>query len=271
MAVDTLEILLRARDQASETLKNVKGNIKQMVPAAKIAKGALIGLGGAFGAVAFAGLRSAARLDDAMASFSARTGVVGEEAGEVADILKKMFKVNTESFEELADTAAVLRQQWELSTDQLQDTVQAFLDFAKITRQKAEPATKALSLALKGFGRDVEDVGIVSDTLIASQQRFGISTAETTRILGENAGTFAALGLSMEDAIALLSALAANGVNTSRAVMGLRSSIDAFESPEEFQAALQDLAGIENATERAKAAMRSGSGNLNRGISGIAA
>ena len=163
--------------------------------------------------------------------------------------------MNTESFEELADTAAVLRQQWELSTDQLQDTGQAFLDFAKITRQKAEPATKALSLALKGFGRDVEDVGIVSDTLIASQQRFGISTAETTRILGENAGTFAALGLSMEDAIALLSALAANGVNTSRAVMGLRSSIDAFESPAEFQAALQDLAGIENATERAKAAM----------------
>ncbi len=133
--------------------------------------------------------------------------------------------------------------------------IQRFLDFAKVTGQDVATATNTVALTLKAFGRNAGDAEIIMDRLLRTQQDFGVDTGNLTRILSENAGTFSALGLDLEDSIALMAAMSNEGINVSRAAMGLRGAIDDFESPEDFKTAMTDLAGITDNTERAKRAM----------------
>ena len=250
-----LNVLIRAKDEASGTIDKVGGRLSKLQGPAKIAKLAMVGIGGAFGALALSGARMANELDQAMSEFRASTGVSGEAAKEFEEVIKDLHKVNTDSFEELAGAAAELQNVFGLAASDVANSMQVFLDYAKVTGQDDVAATKAVSSALKAFGKDAGDAKWLLDTLLTSQQKFGTTTGTVTNILAQNAGTFQALGLDMNQSIGLLSALEANGVNVSRAMMGLRSSVSKFESPEEFQQALTDLSNIDNATERAKVAM----------------
>ncbi|RLI74980.1 phage tail tape measure protein, partial [Archaeoglobales archaeon] len=91
----------------------------------------------------------------------------------------------------------------------------------------------------------------VTDTLIAAQQRFGVQSTYIIELLKSNAAPLKMLNLSFNEAVGLLAALEANGVNVARALMGLRSSA---AKGIDVKKALRELAEIRDSTERTRRA-----------------
>ncbi len=69
-----LNILIRAKDQASQTLSRVRGGMRNMAPSANVAKLAMAGVGGALGSVTLIGARLANEMEENQARFRAATG-----------------------------------------------------------------------------------------------------------------------------------------------------------------------------------------------------
>ncbi|RLI77973.1 phage tail tape measure protein [Archaeoglobales archaeon] len=127
----------------------------------------------------------------------------------------------------------------------------AIFSFAKVTGTDAVSAANSLSVAMKAFDIPATRMYEVTDTLIASQQRFGVQSAYIIELLKSNAAALKMLNLSFSEAVGLLSALEANGVNVARALMGLRS---AAAKGIDVKRALRELAEIRDSTERTRKA-----------------
>jgi phage-related minor tail protein len=246
-----LAIILSAQDKASGIIGMISEKLGGLGKLAAIgAAGAGAGLAG----VGAAAVKMGADLDAAMQQSKAQTGATSEEMKRQMEVAKDLYKTNTDSIQDITRAMTVLRQRWGDLGDDTKAQTQKFLDFAKVLGVDNAQAVETVSKAVKGMGGDIKDTDKVMDILLTAQQRYGADAMDLARIISENAGTFRALGLSTDETVGLLASMEKQGVNTSRAVMGLRQAAQKFETPEEFQKSLKNLASIQDTTKRTQAA-----------------
>jgi hypothetical protein len=239
----------KSADQTTGALGKVKETATAMKPALK-AIGTVVA-----GAMAF-GVKATNELNQHMSRFQAETGASEEEVEKLKDTIQRTYKVNEDSYEDLTRAVTALRAQLGLTADQIDQDLQSYLDFAKVTGQDDAGAVEALDDILDAWSLDASNAAGIMDMLVASHQEYGGSITANQQALTRLAPAAQALGMSLEQTNGLLNLFADSGLDAAQAEQAFNYAARQFESPEEFKKAVQDLSAIENQTERTQASVQ---------------
>jgi len=252
-----MAIGIRLKDEVSANLSRVNQAVdvtKSKLQQVRKNFAGLFAVSAAFtavGAVATSMTRSTIGLERAMQELQARTGVTDKELRHLQNTLIRLTQVNSNSFQEIAGAMTVLRQRWGAIGSAMQPVTQQMLDFAKVTGTDAVQAANNISVVMKAFGMDINQVADATDLLLAASQRSGVNAARLAELISDNGAALKLLGLNIGEAIGLLAAMESQGVNVARVLMGLRQAaakgIDVKET-------IKSLAEIEDQALRTKKA-----------------
>lgn len=222
-------------------------------------KGAIVGgvvaIGAAVGAMAVEGVKSAVKLEDTMAKFRSSTGMTAEETDKVKDTIKDLYKVNEDSYEDIAKMAEALHNNMQMNAEDIKKYGQNYLDYAKVTKQSIEEAVGAIDDIGDAWGLTNEQVLPIMDKLKYSQEKYGLSIQDGQTALKGLAASFQGLGMDTNQAVGYLNLFASTGVDSSVSMTAFNYALKQVKNPEELQSAIKDLQNTENATERAKKAV----------------
>ena len=245
----------RAKIRVKEYADSMKTRLSKLTELVNKHKMAIAAIGTTLSAIGYGGFRvfggSAKDFERAVMEMQARTTLTANQLKEMTEVVKDLARTNSDSFKTISEVVTILTERYGYLGKETRETAQAILDFAKVTGTDAVTAANSISVAMKAFSIPASQMYEVTDTLIAAQQRFGVQSAYLIELLKSNAAPLKMLNLSFSEAVGLLAALEANGVNVARALMGLRS---AAAKGIDVKKTLRELAEIRDSTERTRRA-----------------
>lgn len=256
MAIKPVEILIRARDEAS----GIFGSLQSKVAAVGIA------IAGYFGISAFSGaVKGAADLEaklsevKAVSSATAAEMVLLRKAAEDAGATTKFTA--TEAADALGNLARA-----GISAKDAITALPAVLQLAQAGGIGLAQASEYITKAVMGMGLAFTDAGRVADVLAAGANGSNTSVTGLAEALSYAAPVAKSLGLSLELTVAIIGKFADAGIDASRAGTALNSVMSQFSDPASkfrqelggagiitgnFEKALRQLAAAGPAGERA--------------------
>lgn len=217
--------------------------------------GSVVAIGAAVGAMAVQGVKASLELDDTMAKFKSSTGSTADEVSKVRETIKDLYKVNEDSYEDIAKMAEALHNNMQMNSEEIKKYGQNYLDYAKVTKQGLEESIGAIDDIGDAWGLANDQVIPIMDKLKYSQERYGLSIQDGQNALKGLAASFQGLGMNTDQAIGYLNLFASTGVESSTAMTAFNYALKQVKSPEELQKAVKDIQSTEDATERAKKAV----------------
>ena len=229
----------------NQGLKTAEMHTKGMSTMLKVGlAGAAVAAGAALYKMAKTGMENIRQLDDATKKFQVATGASAEAAEKARDTIQKLYRQNTDSYEELGAAVTRMQQRYGDLGDDLKKHTQSFLDFSKVTGQDTTQAIDDVTNVLLAFNREIDYSVPLMDSLLAVSQKTGASLPTLQQALAKAAPSMAALNIPLEEGIALLGHLESRGVSADAAVQGLRYAMQALESPTKAQMEALDALGI---------------------------
>ena len=221
MAIKPIEILIRAKDEASGVLGSLQGKL--------VAVGAAVAA--YFGVGAFAGaVKGAADLEQGMSRVLAATNASADEmkllrqAAEDAGANTKYTSTQAAgALENLAKAG--------LSAKDAIAALPAVLDLAQAGDIELGQASEFLTKAVMGMGLAFSDAGRVADVLALGANATNTSVTGLAQALSYAAPVAQSLGLSLEATVAIIGKFADAGIDASRAGTALNSILSQFSDP----------------------------------------
>jgi len=175
--------------------------------------------------------------DEGVDTIIKKTGLTGDAAKEMEESFANVSKTI------LADSSAIGGAMGELNTrfgytgKELEDATVAFLKFSEVTGADATDAVADIAKALTAAGKDLGDYQQILDALTVASQKSGVSVTKVADGLTKYGAQTRALGLDIDEVIALFAQFELAGVNTEAALAGLtkatgiwqKSGLDAGE------------------------------------------
>lgn len=221
MAIKPIEILIRARDEASTLLTGVQAKVL----AVGAAVASFVGIGLFAGAV-----RSAADFEAAMSRVKAATDGTDDElkelrqAAEEAGASTKFTSVQAaEALENLAKAG--------LSAKDAIAALPAVLSLAQAGDIELGVASEYVTKAVMGMGLAFKDAGRVADVLAMGANASNTSVTGLAQALSYAAPVAHSLGLGLEATVAIIGKFADAGIDASRAGTALNSILSQFADP----------------------------------------
>jgi hypothetical protein len=210
--------------------------------------GSLIGGGLAFAA------KSALEMEDRAARFQADTGASAAEARHFADTVNAAAASSLLSMDDIAASATRIRTDLGLTGDAADASLGLFLRYERATNQGAD-AVLAYDDILDAWNLTASDTTAIMDTLIAGQQTYGGSIAESQDLLAKLAPVLQGANMSWQQGTELINLFNAAGVDATAGITGMTKALGKVESPAELQALLVDIANTVDPFERAQKAI----------------
>jgi hypothetical protein len=248
--------LREAEATAERSARTIAQRFQSILSPSLIFKGLITGAGAAFGRVLEIGVEHVRQLDAARARFAAATGASRAEAEQAARAIRQAFRTNLDSVESLTGAMIALRREMGLTTAQAAGSLQAFLDFAKVTGQDNATAIRALDDVMDAWGLTIEDAVPLMDRLKRASELTGADIQAMQAVIAAGAGQFQALGFSLDETIALLGKMAKAGVDPSRAMFALAQATARVKTPQELDRLARKIGAIQDAAARAQAAIQ---------------
>lgn len=221
MAIKPIEILIRAKDEAS----SVFGSLQSRAAAVGAA------IVGYFGFSAFVGaVKGAADLEAKLSEVQAVSGASADEmarlrqAAEAAGATTKFTA--TEGAEALGNLARA-----GLTATQAIDALPATLQLAEAGGLALADASSIVTKTLSGFGLEAANAGRIADVLAMGANASNTSVKGLAEALSYAAPTAVSLGLSLETTVAIIGKFADAGIDASRAGTALNSILSQFSDP----------------------------------------
>ncbi|KKL52619.1 hypothetical protein LCGC14_2283630, partial [marine sediment metagenome] len=245
MASTNLELIIKARDEASKTLGNVS---KKAGGLANIA-GKALRAGALAGGVAIAGLGIAA----------VKMGLDFEKS--MAEVKTLLPDLNDEGFAKLQTGVLDLSKELGIATnDAVPALYQAIsagvppdnvMDFMRIAGKAAiggvtdlETAVDGISSVINTYGAEAITAGEASDIMFTAVKLGKTNFEELSSSLFNVLPTASSLGISFEEVSAAIATMTAQGVPTSVATTKIRMAmVEASKSGSKLDLALRDLRG----------------------------
>ena len=248
MALNPIEILINAKDQASGVFDRLNNKLKVIG----------VAIVGYFGVQAFAGVvEGAADFEQALSRVQSATGASAEEmerlkrAAEDAGANTKYTSVEAaKALENLAKAG--------LSAGDAIETLPAVLALAQAGDIELATASEYVTKAVMGMGLAFSDAARVADVLALGANATNTSVEGLAQALSYAAPTAQSLGVSLESTVAIIGKFADAGIDASRAGTALNSIMSQFSDPAskfrgelaaigittgDFEKALHQLAG----------------------------
>jgi len=227
---------------------DIIGSAKGLVGAIGQAKTALTGFSATSGAasiaaggVALAGvaalgaLTSAAiDMDQNMREFEVSTGLTGEALAGAWDEAQDAMARVPESFDVTAAAAGNLQTTTGFLGDDLEDLTVQFLDLNRLGFGAI--SENDVGEIMNSWGLDAEGVSGHLDDLATISQATGVDIGLLDSALASSSQTLQNMGIELDEATALVATLEANGVDSGKAIKGLKSAMADMTPAEQAEA-----------------------------------
>lgn len=159
--------------------------------------------------------------DDGVDQIIKKTGLTGDAAKEMEESFANVSKTILADSTDIGNAMGELNTRFGYTGQQLEDATVAFLKFADVTGTDASDAVADVAKALTAAGKDLDDYQEILDALTVAGQKSGVSVSKVADGLNKYGAQTRALGLDIEEVIALFAQFELAGVNTEAALAGL--------------------------------------------------
>lgn len=178
----------------------------------------LIGIG----AAAVASWKS---VDEGLDTIVEKTGASGAALEEMEGILKDITTTIPTDFSTAGAAIGEVNARFGLTGKGLEDLSGQFVKFAKLNKQDVSGSVDSVSKMMAGFGLSSDKAGKMLDALNKVGQQTGVDVGLLADQVAANAAQFQAMGLSAEEAASFLGSASMAGLDTSTAMMGLKTAM----------------------------------------------
>lgn len=182
------------------------------------------------------------------------TGATGEA---LSDLEQSMMNAYTGHYQDLSTTAGAIGEintRMTLTGDELTEVTGLFLDYSRITGADVVGSVQNVTKVMNQWGVEGKDVESILDRLAYAGQISGASVDNLSQTLITGAASFQEVGLSLDSTIQLLADFELAGINSSTAIMAMRTAVNNFtndgkDAETELQNVIAKIASMEDSTE----------------------
>lgn len=263
-----------AADQAKETgklgdsLKDAEKDAKDASEGFTVMKGVLADLAATAIKSAVSGLKDLGKaaldawgnFDDGIDTIIKATGATGDAVADFEQSFVNVSKRIVGDGATIGGAIGEINTRFGFTGQQLEDATVAFMQFSEITGSDTVGAVQNVSKALNAAGYEASEYQRVLDALALAGQASGVSVDKVADGLNKYGTQARALGLDIEDLVALFAQFELSGVNTETALAGISKATqtwakDGKDAAKEFQVALAQIKSTPNQTKAAEKAI----------------
>lgn len=164
-------------------------------------------------------------VDAGLDTIVTKTGASGEALDGMRQILKNITGDIPTDFETAGAAIGEVNTRFGVTGEALETLSSQFIKFAEINGQDVYGSVDSVSKMMAGFGLEAEDAGRILDALNTVGQQTGVDVGMLADTVAANAKQFQEMGLSAEEAAAFLGQASMAGLDTSGAMMGLKTAM----------------------------------------------
>lgn len=196
-------------------------------------------------------------VDAGLDTIVTKTGASGDALEEMHGILNNITTAIPTGFETAGAAIGEVNTRFGVTGDELEDLSTRFIKFAELNDQDVSNSVDSVSKMMAAFGLEASDTGRILDALNVVGQQTGVDVGSLSDLVAANAAQFQEMGLSAEEAASLLGAMSMAGLDSSTAMMGLKTAMknataDGITLDEALQGFAETMQG--NGTESEKLA-----------------
>ena len=251
MTTQDLTIKLALKDEASKGMGKASKNIKGHAGKIKDNLGKIGTVGGAgLMAASAAALKLGDTFKEAENVIAAGTGATGKDLEDLKASFKDVFKDVPDDAKTVAAAIADVNTEFGFTGDKLESVAALALGAGRAMGEDMAGLIKATADTLIAFGEPAEDAEILLDKLTVASQASGVSMQGIADKVVKFGPQLNAMGLEMDEAIALITGMESAGLDAGKMMPGLSAAMKklADEGVTDIQVGLQDaIAEIQNA------------------------
>ena len=196
------------------------------------------------------------QFDDGVDTVIKKTGATGAAAKELENSFANVSKKIVADSGTIGNAMGEINTRFGYTGQQLEDATVAFLKFADVTGADAADAVADVSKALAAAGMEADNYQEILDALTVAGQKSGVSVQKVADGLTKYGAQTRALGLDVEEVIALFAQFELSGVNTEAALAGLTKATGLWmkEGKDAGAELTNTVNAIKNAEDASKAA-----------------
>lgn len=187
-------------------------------------------------------------MNQSMSEIAKGTGATGEQLIKLRDNAHDAL-VNgvARSAKEVGTMIADLNTRFGVTGKELTALTKQFSDFADVTGVDTKSAINTTADVMAKWNIETQDANKLLDQLTKASQDSGAGVDELLAGLKQGQAIFSQFGMSASDSIAYMASLKANGIETSKALMGMQIALTKFS-----QQGIEAQAGFEAVSEAIK-------------------
>ena len=252
-------VKINAEDNATATIKKINNEMGKMgQQGQKANKGAVAftaGLGGAAGTMSrmlgplagvaggIAVLKEGLEFEQEMANVRAVSQATGQEFDQLNNLALELGRTTAFSAKQVAEGMGFLGQAG-FKTNQILEATPGVLNLAAAASIDLGTAADITSNVLKGFNKDVTELGHVNDVLVKTTTSSNTNMVQLGQAMGFVAPVSRLAGVSLEETAAAIGLLGDAGIQSSRAGTTLVRAMTSMLSPSKTAGTHLDMMGI---------------------------
>lgn len=164
-------------------------------------------------------------VDNGLDTIVTKTGASGDALEEMHGILDNIATNVPVGFETAGAAIGEVNTRFGVTGDELEDLSTRFIKFAELNDQDVSNSVDSVSKMMAAFGLEASDTGRILDALNVVGQQTGVDVGALSDTVAANAKQFQEMGLSAEEAAAFLGSCSMAGLDSSTAMMGLKTAM----------------------------------------------